>query len=135
MGEKIFSKNLKRLRLLSDMSQAELALKLGTSRSNISNYEIGKNEPTLSVLINIAKVFNISLDMLTTIDLTKFGSSEMNIINESVKNKLNRNFERELIDMKNYYEDEKIKYSKYINEDIPRRIEQIDKILKSIENE
>ena len=59
-----FPNNLKTLRKLNLLSQAELSKLLGISRSSLSFYESGRSEPTLNVLIKISKFFNVSLDYL-----------------------------------------------------------------------
>lgn len=68
-----FGRNLKKVRLKNKFTQEELALKLGTSKQVISNYEKGNREPSLGMLAEISKVFNCSIDSLlfsdTNIDL------------------------------------------------------------------
>lgn len=46
------------------MSQDELAEKLGVSRQSISLWETGQTQPTIDNIIALAKIFNISSDML-----------------------------------------------------------------------
>lgn len=62
--KQLFSKRLKILRLRSNLSQQELANKIGLTRNAISNYEIGKAEPSFTVLSNMASIFNTSTDYL-----------------------------------------------------------------------
>lgn len=59
-----FSENLKRLRIIYNISQRQLAIKSGVPRSNLSYYESKKAEPTLTQLIKISNFFNISIDDL-----------------------------------------------------------------------
>ncbi|ACD14202.1 helix-turn-helix domain-containing protein [Clostridium botulinum] len=66
----IFSKNLKKLRTFNKMKQEDLAVKIGVARSNISYYETQKSEPTLTPLINIANIFNVTINELVTVELT-----------------------------------------------------------------
>lgn len=61
---KIFAIRLKELRMQQNLTQRELADILGYSCSAISNYEIGKNEPSFMDLIRIANYFCVSLDYL-----------------------------------------------------------------------
>jgi transcriptional regulator with XRE-family HTH domain len=42
-------------RKIQDMTQAELALRVGIQKSNISRFESGTNNPTLDVLVKVAK--------------------------------------------------------------------------------
>lgn len=59
-----FSKRLLALRKRMELSQEELAFKIGTSQKQISKYETGKNEPTANVLHNMAEVLNTTTDYL-----------------------------------------------------------------------
>ncbi|QNF34582.1 LexA family transcriptional regulator [Adhaeribacter swui] len=61
--------NLKFLRKQTGLTQSQLAEKLNIKRSLIGAYEEGRAEPKLSTLVNISKLFNISLDVLITKDL------------------------------------------------------------------
>ena len=63
--------NLKILRKKQGYTQAQLAEKLGVKRSLIGAYEEGRAEPKLSTLVNIARLFDISLDQLITLDLSQ----------------------------------------------------------------
>lgn len=60
-----FSVNLRYLRKRADMTQPELAQKLGTSRSTISMYELGSREPNFETLEAIADIFNVDMNTLT----------------------------------------------------------------------
>lgn len=59
-----FNGILKKLRQDNEMTQEELAKKINSSRSNIANYENGKNMPSVEVLEKLAKVFDCTLDYL-----------------------------------------------------------------------
>lgn len=59
-----FASRLKELRLKKDLSQAELAKKLGVSKSRISMYELGEREPDFYTLELIADFFNVDMDYL-----------------------------------------------------------------------
>lgn len=65
--------NLKFLRKKNGLTQAQLAEKLNIKRSLIGAYEEGRAEPRLSTLVNISRVFDISLDQLVTAELSKTG--------------------------------------------------------------
>ena len=56
------SNRLKTLRKNKNLSQAGLGIALGISRSQISNWELGRRQLTIEDAIRIAKYFNISLD-------------------------------------------------------------------------
>lgn len=59
-----FGNNLKTLRLKKNWTQAQLAQKLGITKSVISAYETGIRLPSYDILIHIAKIFNVSTDYL-----------------------------------------------------------------------
>lgn len=58
------SEAIKRLRLLKNVPQSEMASIAGISTTQYQNYEYGKSEPTASVLIALADYFEVSLDYL-----------------------------------------------------------------------
>ena len=55
---------LKAARIQNDMSQEDLAKKVGVTRQTIGLIELGKYNPTLSVCVAICKVLNKTLDDL-----------------------------------------------------------------------
>lgn len=59
-----FKDRLRQLRHEKKMTQSKLAEKLDYGYTAIANYESGKNQPSISVLIHIAKIFDVSLDYL-----------------------------------------------------------------------
>lgn len=63
-----FGMRLKELRLSRNLSQEALGKKLNRSKSVISGYECNIKIPPLEVLIDIANIFNVSLDYLVGID-------------------------------------------------------------------
>lgn len=59
-----FARRLRELRTQRELSQAELARKLGVSKSRISMYELGSREPDFETLELIADFFNVDMDYL-----------------------------------------------------------------------
>ncbi len=59
-----FSEKLKTIRTQANFTQNELAEKLAISRQAISNYEQGRSYPSIDILIEMSKLFNVSLDEL-----------------------------------------------------------------------
>lgn len=59
-----FNERLKRLRQEANLSQAEFARLIGTSKSSINMYERGEREPGLESMETIADYFNVDLDYL-----------------------------------------------------------------------
>ena len=59
-----FKENLKYLRLERELSQKQLADNLNTTLKTISHWETGYTEPSISQIIQICKVFDITADEL-----------------------------------------------------------------------
>lgn len=59
-----FGNTLKTLRFKKNMTQAQLAQKLGLTKSVISAYETGLRLPSYDILIHIAQIYNVSTDYL-----------------------------------------------------------------------
>ena len=60
----IFAIRLKKLRIDKQLTQDELAPRLGISRSTLGMYETGKREPDCETLETIADFFNVNMDYL-----------------------------------------------------------------------
>ena len=63
-----FGNNLKTLRLQNGLTQAQVAQKLGVTKSVISAYETGLRLPSYDILINISRIFKVSTDYLLGLD-------------------------------------------------------------------
>jgi len=59
-----FHQMIKERRKQLGMTQEELAKELNVSRSAISNWEIGRNYPDITTLIELAQMYQVSLDEL-----------------------------------------------------------------------
>ena len=57
-------KCIKRLRLENDMTQKELARKLGLTSKMISFYENAERIPPLDIVLKLVSIFNVSSDYL-----------------------------------------------------------------------
>ncbi|MDQ3395498.1 MAG: LexA family transcriptional regulator [Bacteroidota bacterium] len=66
----IISSNLKYLRKLHNLTQEQFSEKLGIKRSLLGAYEEGRADPRVNNLLNIASVFNISVDDIISKDLS-----------------------------------------------------------------
>ena len=60
----MFSENLIMLRKINQMSQEELAEKLGVSRQTLSKYETGESLPDILRCQKIAEIFDVTIDDL-----------------------------------------------------------------------
>lgn len=66
-----FAKNLRFLRRRAEWSQSDLGDKIATDYNTISRYESGKSTPKLEALTKLALVFNVSMEELRNVDLTR----------------------------------------------------------------
>lgn len=66
-----FGKRLKELRKQAGMTQAQLATKLGITKSVVSYYELSERTPSPEVLRDIAIIFRVSADYLLGIERGK----------------------------------------------------------------
>ena len=86
-----FGNVLKTLRLRENKTQAQLAQKLGLTKSVISAYETGLRLPSYDILINIAKIYNVSTDYLLglehkqEIDLSGLSQEEIDALLNLIK--------------------------------------------------
>ena len=65
------SKQIKKYRTETNLSQEELADKIYVSRQTISNWENEKNYPDIKSLVLMSEVFQVSLDNLVKGDLER----------------------------------------------------------------
>ena len=61
---KMMGDRLSELRRDFGYTQEDLSLLLKINRSSISNYEQGINEPSLSTIVKLANLYNVSTDYL-----------------------------------------------------------------------
>jgi transcriptional regulator with XRE-family HTH domain len=86
-----FGKRLKKLRLQNELSQEQLAKRLGMTKSVVSAYENGIRMPSYEALISIARIFKVSTDYLLGVenkkylDLSGLTTSEILAIKKLVK--------------------------------------------------
>lgn len=59
-----FSKSLKNIRKKNNVSQEDLAEKLGVSRQTVSSWENDKSYPDIASIVKISEIFKVSLDEL-----------------------------------------------------------------------
>lgn len=69
--QEIFVKRLVELMENADMTQIELAEKIGTTNVTISRYISGERCPRIEIIAQIAKVFNVSVDYLLGLPTSK----------------------------------------------------------------
>ena len=74
------NKNLKFLRAQKGLTQKQLAEKLGLKQAAIGAYEEERSTPPLISLLDMSKIFNVSLDALVNQDLSKVPESSSKAI-------------------------------------------------------
>lgn len=79
-----WNKRIKDLREDNDLTKQELADKLDISERTLTRYETGESEPTISVLIKMSLIFNVSLDYICCIKY------EVAIVEEGTIDKLKK---------------------------------------------
>lgn len=80
---KKLSSNLKKIRKENNLSQEELAEKLGVSRQSISKWENNEAYPEMDKMIKICELFNLNIDELL--------NQNINEVNSAKESKLNIN--------------------------------------------
>ncbi len=72
-----FATNIKFLRKRRDRTQDDVAVALNLKRSTLSGYENGVAQPGIEVLVAFSGYFNMSIDTLLKIDITKLSESQL----------------------------------------------------------
>ncbi len=75
---------IKELRKRIGLKQDEVAIKIGLNVRTYQNYELGRREPDLKTLVQLADFFNVSLDELLERENCKF--INLNLIDDDKKN-------------------------------------------------
>lgn len=68
--EENLGKRLQEFRKFNNYSQEELATELNVSRQSIINWETGTSSPSIDYMIQLSKLYNVSLDDLTNFKLS-----------------------------------------------------------------
>ena len=59
-------KGLRLVRKARNLNQQKVAIDLNIARESLSYYENGKREPSLALLVEMSRYFNVSIDYLIT---------------------------------------------------------------------
>ncbi|MDX5808356.1 MULTISPECIES: helix-turn-helix transcriptional regulator [unclassified Bacillus cereus group] len=85
----VFKKRLRLARKWSGLTQEELAIKVNTKKTTISNYETGYSTPSIEMLDLLCDVLNVSSDfLLGRTDEPSLSSSQVNHINQELLTKI-----------------------------------------------
>ncbi len=66
-----FAPNIKFLRKRRGRTQDDVAVALNLKRSTLSGYENGVAQPGIEVLVSFSRYFNMSIDTMLKIDMSK----------------------------------------------------------------
>ncbi|OFP64308.1 helix-turn-helix domain-containing protein [Streptococcus sp. HMSC078H12] len=111
-----FSERLKNLRKQAQLTQVDVAEKLGISQPAYASWERGVKKPTQENLVKIAKLFNVSVDTLVSNDKTDdIDLSEVELLFRTTSDGMNNEekevFKQELLqfmkERKRLFDDEK----------------------------
>jgi transcriptional regulator with XRE-family HTH domain len=72
-----FNSNIKFLRKRRGRTQDDVAVALNLKRSTLSGYENGVAQPGIEILVSFSRYFNMSIDTLLKIDMTKLSESQL----------------------------------------------------------
>lgn len=64
----MFGERLKDLRTTKGISRSELANILGTTKQIVANWENNRSQPTITILVKLAKYFNVRVNYLLGLD-------------------------------------------------------------------
>lgn len=85
MGEK-----LKSLRLEKNLTQKQIADRIGLAISAVSSYESGSRYPSYDVLVKLSRIFHVSTDYLLgitdkrNVDVTGLNDNEIELVSQLV---------------------------------------------------
>lgn len=90
-------KKLKALRIEKNLTQKQVADRIGLAISAVSSYESGNRYPSYDVLVKMARIFHVSTDYLLgmtdtrNIDVTGLNESEIALVSQLVDMLRNKN--------------------------------------------
>ncbi|MDN5203231.1 LexA family transcriptional regulator [Fulvivirgaceae bacterium BMA10] len=82
----LVSKNIKYLRKLHAFTQEQFSEKIGIKRSLLGAYEEGRADPRLNNLLNMAKEFGVSVDVLISQDVTGISRDDLKVLGQKEEN-------------------------------------------------
>ena len=72
-----FASNIKFLRKRRGRTQEDVAVALNLKRSTLSGYENGVAQPGIEILVSFSRYFNMSIDTMLKIDMSKLSESQL----------------------------------------------------------
>lgn len=68
----MLNERIKKLRILNGMSQVDLAARLGISKQSVSNWENDNIQPSIDMLLKLARLFSVSTDYLLGLETRRY---------------------------------------------------------------
>ena len=103
------SENLKKIRKENNLSQEQLAEKLSVSRQSVSKWESGQAYPEMDKVLQLCKLFNVSVDDLLNQDVSELNN------NKTAKTNINKFIEDTTKDSQYRANDFKIGHTYFLN--------------------
>ncbi|MBE5950541.1 MAG: helix-turn-helix transcriptional regulator [Lachnospiraceae bacterium] len=85
------AERIKELREKNNYTQASLAKKLNVTRSSVNAWEMGISVPSTTLIVELAKLFQVSTDYLlglsenVTLDISSLNDKEIMIVYELIQ--------------------------------------------------
>ncbi|MBQ2898916.1 MAG: helix-turn-helix transcriptional regulator [Oscillospiraceae bacterium] len=64
----MLNQRIRELRLAKNISQVKLAELLGVTKQSVSNWENDNIQPSIEILVKLAKIFDVSTDYLLALE-------------------------------------------------------------------
>ncbi len=93
----LLSSKIKLLREKQELTQSDLARKLGLTRSSINAWEMGLSVPSTNYIVELSKLFNVSSDYLlgldetSTLNVSGLNPKQVTVLNELIECMKNEN--------------------------------------------
>ena len=87
------SENLRKYRILKNLTQEDIAAYLGITPQSVSKWERGESYPDITLLPALANIFETSIDLLVGMDTIRAEGTQYNIHNKAVTYQRNGDYD------------------------------------------
>ena len=87
------SENLRKYRILKNLTQEDVAAFLGITPQSVSKWERGESYPDITLLPALANIFETSIDLLVGMDTIRAEGTQYNIHNKAVTYQRNGDYD------------------------------------------
>jgi len=87
------SENLRKCRILKNLTQEDIAEYLGITPQSVSKWERGESYPDITLLPALANIFETSIDLLVGMDTIRAEGTQYNIHNKAVTYQRNGDYD------------------------------------------